>query len=425
MADIYRRCGCRRPDGKSYGSLPDRATDAQRAAACPRLLTETGHGSWGFYISAGKDPGTGKRLQLRESTFTTKREAQQARAAKLTELSTGRYRVDRKLTVREYLEQWLRRRVDDGLRASTAYTYSAYVTNDIVPQVGALKLTDLRRHHIDALVRKLRDDGRGGVTVRRIYSTLRAALADAERLDLIASNPAANVTVPTPARKPMTMWEPQQAQQFLDGLTDERLGVLFEFALYTGMRRGEIVGLRWSDVDLPRAQVTVRQQRVQVGSRVEVGAVKTDAGQDRRVLLGANVVGSLIAWQVRQAQEAELLGSTYNPSGYVFTTALGEPLRPDYVTKRFDVLVTRAGLPRMRFHGLRHMHASLMLASGVDLGTVSKRLGHSTLAITSDLYGHLLDETNRRAAEAMDALMMSARGGGARTLHTQPVREDQ
>lgn len=424
MADIFRRCGCRRPDGKSYGALPDRATETQRAAACPRLSNEPGHGSWGYYISAGKDPGTGKRLQLRESKFATKREAQQARAARVTELSTGQYRPHVKLTLRSYLDDWLRRREEDGLRPATIESYGRYVREDISKRLGALPLSEIRRQHVDEFIRQLRKDGRGAVTIRRIFVTLNTALGDAVRRDLLTVNPAANVTVPSPQRKPIEMWEPEQAHQFLEGLHDERLGVLFEFAMYTGMRRGEIAGLRWSDVDLVSAHVTVRQQRIIVGSTITTGPIKTEAGQDRRVHLGSDVVGSLMAWQMRQADEASLLGGAYNPDGYVFTNALGEPLRPDYITKRFDTLVARSGLPRIRFHGLRHLHASLMLASGVELSVVSKRLGHSTLAVTSDLYGHLLDETNRRAAAAMDTLMEAARGGGAHTSHTRSGLDD-
>ncbi|WP_066522542.1 tyrosine-type recombinase/integrase [Curtobacterium ammoniigenes] len=210
-----------------------------------------------------------------------------------------------------------------------------------------------------------------------------------------------------------------QTRRFLESLEDERLGVLFEFAIYTGMRRGDIVGLRWVDVDLIASQATVRQQRVLVGKRVETGSIKTAAGQDRRVHLGANLVGSLMAWQIRQAEEAATLGSSYNPEGLVFTNPIGDPLRPDYVSKRLATLVERAGLPPLRLHGLRHLHASLRLASGVDLGTVSKRLGHSTLATTSDFYGHLLDETNRRAAEAMDDFMRTPKGATAHIAHTK------
>lgn len=419
MSDIYRRCGCRTKDGNAYGALGDHLTPVQRAAACPVLIGDPKHGSWGYFVSGGTHAGTGKRIQVRKMGFATKREAQAERALTVTQIKTGRFKVDTKLNVAEFMPSWLDRRVREGMRPSTERMYRRYLVQDILPSIGALKLSDLRRVHVDHFIQDLQHAKRGATTVRRIHAVLRSALTAAERLDLVNFNAAAKIALPATGKKKTRIWEPEQVRTFLDIATDHRLGAVFELAVFTGLRRGELAGLRWVDVDLIRRDIVVRQQRVQVGKAVLEGVVKTDSGQDRRVSLGSAAVGALIAWKLRQDEEATVWGSAYDLTGYVFTYENGQPLRPAQISRVFDTLVAASELPRMRFHDLRHEHASLMLSSGVDIAIVSKRLGHSTIAITSDLYSHLLTDANRAAADASEAALPPTRRESAHTVHTQ------
>jgi integrase len=163
-------------------------------------------------------------------------------------------------------------------------------------------------------------------------------------------------------------------------------------AVLTGLRRGEITGLRWADVDLAARKVVVRRNRVTVNGQVqEQNAPKTKAGL-RTVALSEFAVGTLLAWQLRQAQEAEAAADAWQTDGHVFTMDDGRPLDPAYITRLFQKLRKghRAELPYIKFHGLRHCAASLMLASGADIAVVSKLLGHSSISITADVYGHLV-----------------------------------
>lgn len=337
--------------------------------------------------------------------FATKREAQQARAKIVDQLATGRYKPDRKITLGQHLTSWLERRERDGMRPSTARMYRRYIEQDISPAIGSVKLADLRRHHVDTFVQQLRLDGRGVTTIRRIHATLSSSLSAAERLDLVDSNVAAKIALPAATRTRLRIWEPEQTAAFLDLATQHRLGVVFELAVFTGMRRGELAGLKWSDVNLARSELTVRQQRVQLGGTVVEGAIKTDSGQDRIVKLGPRAAGALIAWQFQQAEERAAWGEAWQDSGYVFTREDGTPVRPAWISQTFERIVTRSGLPHSPFHGLRHVHASIMLSNNVSLAIVSKRLGHSTIAITSDLYSHLLDDAHQAAAEAGEAAL--------------------
>lgn len=427
MSDLYRRCGCRRPDGSPYSPSPERAKDdaareRQRASTCPKLLADPRHGSWGFLIEVGRDPGTGKRKQVRRA-FATKREAQQERAKMLTAVAAGRFRVDQRMTLGEWLPKWLERRVRDGLRPSSERMYRRYVEQDLVPRIGRVKLADLRRHHVDKLVQDLTAAGRGATTVHRIHAVLSSALTAAERLELLDYNPASKVALPKRSVERKRAWEPEQLGEFLDAAAHHRIGVVFEVAVFTGLRRGELAGLQWGDVDLERRELRVRRQLVQLGGKVSEGPVKTAAGEDRVIAFGERTVAALLAWRLQQDSERATWAEAWQDGGWLFTRENGTPLRPAYISRIFEETVARAGVPPMPLHGLRHQHASNLLAQGVDMARISKRLGHATLAITADTYSHLLRGADREMAEAGESVV-PPRTHGDRTVTARPLPAD-
>lgn len=421
MADIYRRCGCRK-DGRLYPVLPLGATEAERAATCSSLVADTKHGTWGFSLSAGTNPRTGQRVQIRRMGFASKRAAQIERARLVGQVAAGRYAHDQALTVREWLTQWLERRVQDGLRPSTTVMYRRYVERDLQPGLGHLRLSDLRHHHVDQFLHEQLADGRGVVTIRRMHAVLSSALSSAHRLDLVEMNAASNIALPPERPQRKQVWEPDQVGRFLDTALTDRLGPLFEIAVFTGLRRGELLGLQWTDVDLRQGELVVRRQRVDAGGHAVEGDAKTAAGQNRRVGLGPVAVAAFERWSQTQNADREVWQNQWQGGAWIFTREDGAPLIPQFVTKRFERLVEQAQLPAMTFHGLRHQHASLLLAQGIDLAVVSKRLGHSSIAITNDLYSHLLKDANRKAGEAAEALVprgsASAAAPDVHTLHT-------
>lgn len=386
----YGRCGCRDDDGKLLGKH------------CPDLAArKRGHGTW-FY-SADVGLVNGKRRQQRKGGFSTKAEAQEALTAVLSAVNTGEHRHDNRRTVGDYLTAWVDRREGTGaIRAKTAVGYRAYVVNDLVPALGAVRLGELRPGHVQDLVSRLTADGRGAPTVRRIHSALRTALASAKRERLVTYNAAVDVELPREHRDEVQPWTGDELADFLHSVREHRLSALFEVAARTGLRRGEVCGLRWSDLRLDDGVMTIRTQLVEVNGRVVEGPPKTKAGQ-RKVDLSPHVVAVLRAHRARQAAERLALGEAYSGTDRVFVREDGVDLRPGYVTKLFRDRAGKAGLRPIGLHDLRHGAASLMLAAGVPLLVVSKRLGHSSLAITADLYSHLLPGVGRAAAEATDA----------------------
>jgi integrase len=276
--------------------------------------------------------------------------------------------------VGEYAPEILARRqmTGSGLKRTTMATYERYVRQDIVPsKLGEMLLTDIRRSHVNAWIAELTGAGRGAVTVRRALATLRMIFSAAVRDEIIPANPALMVDKPAVPDSPVTHWEPEHISEFLERCGHQRLGPLFELATYTGLRRGETCGLHWSDVDLARRQIVVRHNRVSVDGRVQETTTKTRSGR-RTVPLSDAGVAALLTWKLTQAGEAEAAQEAWQTQGHVFTMEDGRPLDPAYVTRLFQVIRTQGEpLPELTFHGLRHSAASLMLAGGADISTVS------------------------------------------------------
>ena len=293
--------------------------------------------------------------------------------------------------------------------------YQFYITDDIAPSaLGAMKLTDIRRYHVSEFVADQTKAGRGTVTVRRLVTLLGTIFASAVKDELIPTNPARDVDRPRLDRDELKPWEPEVVRVFLDRCAQHRLGAVFELAILTGLRRGEITGLRWSDVDLVARKVVVRRNRVTVNGRVqEQKTTKTKAGL-RTVALSDFAVATLLTWQLRQGQEAESAAEAWQSEGHVFTMEDGRALDPAYITRLFQKLRKGPGeeLPTLSFHGLRHCAASLMLASGADIAVVSKLLGHASISITADVYGHLIGTVASDAVNGAANLI-------AHTTHTQ------
>lgn len=408
MAGVFRRCGCRDENGKQYAVLLEQATDEQRGRACPKMLNDPKHGKWSYILSAKFDPITGKRQRIRGGAYVTKREAQQARAKDIVKLGNGQQIKADRITLGAYLPKWLERhaRTGKGLAPQTVINYRRYIEQDIVPSaLGRMWIGDVRRGHINDFLQDLTDKGRGAVTVHRIAAVIQGAFRAAAHDDRIPANPATDLRLPTVDAKPVNVWEPAQIGMFLDVAAQHRLGALFEVAVFTGMRRGELLALKWDDINFKRRVVAVLKQRTMEGTKtVERDETKSRAG--RRVIeLSDPAIGALMAWKIKQDAEREEWGAAGFGDGHVFTYENGDPLKPQYATRLFDKLRMKAGLPKLTFHGQRHSFVSLALASKTDIALVSKMVGHSAVSVTADIYAHLIGSAGRNAANAAASLV--------------------
>jgi integrase len=383
----YKRCACKDAAGRRLG------------ARCPQLRSSR-HGSWYFVAELPAD-ARGRRRQLRRGGFASEREARSALDRVITQAQSSRFVETLSLTVGEYLREWLAAK--GNLRPSTRRSYRQHIDLHLIPHIGEVRLTSLRGTHVEHLLQELRggENPMGVATSRRVFATLRVALNKAMRQGLIASNPCALVELEseTDHRTPATVWTPAEVRQFLDAAREQRLYAMYVVVITCGLRRGEVIGLRWDDVDLDNALLVVHRSVIQLGGHVLEGSPKTKRST-RVVPLDAGTVKALQSHRRRQAQERLALDEEWgNLVSRVFTRRDGSGLVPEHVSRQFKALAARAGVPVIRFHDLRHTSASLALTGGVPMRVVSERLGHSTIAITSDLYTKVYDETARDAAE--------------------------
>jgi integrase len=352
-------------------------------------------GTWFFVVDL---PSTdGKRRQVRRRGFKTKKAAKAA-LDDLTEDVRHGLHVDRnRLTVGQYLtDQWLPTR---GLSPSTIEAYAIAVNKWIVPHLGAVRLQLLDPAMVTQFLGVMLAEGRSPKYVRNVHGVLRKALADARRLGLVRTNAAADVELPTVRRGEMRAWDGEQLGRFLRRVESDRLGPLWRFVIATGVRRGEALGVRWSDIDLDAATVSLRRSRVVAGGRVVEGPTKTKAGE-RSIALDSVTVSVLRSWKSAQAAERLVMGAGWgNDVGLVFTQPDGTPLYPQTVTAAFKRIAIELGIPTIGVHGLRHSSATMMLASGISPKVVSQRLGHANVSITLDTYSHVLPAHDQAAAD--------------------------
>jgi integrase len=346
----------------------------------------------------------GRRVRKWHSGFRTKKDAEQAQAELLAKVGQGAYVEPSKRTMGPFLrEDWL-----PGLRSqvrpSTWAEHRSKVEVHLIPAIGGVLLQRLTPGHLNTVYADLLERGLSARTVLHVHATIRRALADATRWGLVPRNVALLASPPRPARPELQVWTAADLRSFLAHVDDDRLYALWLLAASTGMRRGEVLGLQWPDVDLARARVAVRRSLVTVGHQVVVSEPKTAKGR-RSVALDPATVATLKAWRKVQATERLAWGPAWTDSGLVFTREDGRPLHPREVTRAFTRHVLAAGLPIIRLHDLRHTHATLALAAGVHPKVVQERLGHANIAITLDTYSHAVPALEEQAARTVAALV--------------------
>jgi integrase len=314
---------------------------------------------------------------------------------------------DKNLTLGEYLDRWLSDAVRGTVRESTYSRDKYLVTNHVKPSIGRVKLKNLNARLLQSLYRERLDSGLSSSTVQKIHHVLHKALTQAMRWDLIPRNPADSVKAPTPAPKEMHPLSVLETRQLLEAARGDRLEALYVLAIHTGMRRGELLALKWADVDLDLATVRVRRTltRGEDGRGYVMGAA-TKNGKGRHVRLTTRVVEALKRHRARQAKEKLKVSSLYQEQGLVFAGTGGGLINPSNLRQRsFKPLLEHAGLPRITFHDLRHTCASLLFQRNVHPKFVQELLGHASVAITLDTYSHMLPGMGGEAADAMsDAL---------------------
>lgn len=357
-------------------------------------------GKWVSRISLGYDLVSGKR---RQKTFygETKEDVRR----KLTEAMRGNdlgLNVSPKSqTVEQFLKVWLETVAKPRIRPRTYRSYEQIVRNHLVPGLGRIELQRLTPQQVQAF---LNAKSEAGLSVEHLRRVLRTALTQAVKWDYVPRNVAALVSTPKKSKHEFAYLDAVGARKFVEAVRGHRLEALFTVALAVGLRLGEALGLTWDDVDLDEGTLRVRSQMQRTKGKVEFVQPKTERA--RRVIpLPAFAVQALIRHRGRQAEERLMNADVWQNYNLVFTSSVGTPPEERNVRRSLDALLLGAGLPRLRFHDLRHSCATLLLSQGVDVRTIMETLGHSQIALTLNTYSHVVPALKKDAATKMDAML--------------------
>lgn len=307
-------------------------------------------------------------------------------------------------TIKEWLTEWLAEKERDGsAKPTTIARYRQVIDGHLIPHLGRIKLDKLSPRDVQRLVAQLRDK-MAAASVIKVHGVLRVALADALRLDLVERNVAKAAKLPRLGRVERRALTPAEARKLLTEVAGERLEAFFVLALTIGLRRGELLGLRWIDVETDEKVLFVRQTLQRVNGQLCIVSPKTHRST-RPVPMARFACEALIRHREVQDREKAATKELWRESGLVFANTLGGPMEPRNVNRRFEQARKAAGLEWLRLHDLRHAFATFLLHGGQELRTVMELLGHSTIRLTADTYGHVLPAKARDAADGIDRIM--------------------
>lgn len=371
-------------------------------------IRQRSDGRWESRVTVGYDKGTGKQVQ---KSFYGK--SQKEVIVKLQKVSVtvdeGSYSEPSKLTVEQWLDIWLKEYVTNAVKPLTVVSYQSMYSNYIKPAFGAVKLSELNPHDIQAFYNDLqRVKNLSPKSIKNVHGVLHSALKQAVRLGYIKVNPTDNCIVPRVIKKEIKPLQDNEIIWFLKEIKGHRFEALFIVDLFTGMRQGELLGLTWNCIDFNRDTILINKQLQKVSGKYILASNKNNKA---RIISPAQTVMEILKSHKRKQIELMLLlGIPWNEKGYVFTDEFGQHLKHSTVYKNFKRIVKDLGLESTRFHDLRHSYAVAALQAGDDIKTVQETLGHHTAAFTLDVYGHVSDQMKKDSSKRMESFIKSVSG---------------
>ena len=370
-------------------------------------ITRRAKGSYTIVVNLGADRETGRRRQQWVTVRGTKKDAERRLSELLSQLDGGTFVRPRRITVGEYLQQWLGDYAELHCAPKTIESYRQVIGSHLVPEVGGIKLVDLEARDLQAMFAKKRESGLSARTVRYLYSLMSQVLRYAVRQGILSRNVAQNTEPPKMEHRELNTIRPEQINVFLEAAKETPHYALFYLLLHTGLRRGEALALKWKNVDMGlaslgvQAYLSVTLSLSKVAGKTCIREPKTSSGK-RRVALPPSLTLVLQQHRLKQQESFALLGKTLTDEDYVFCHHDGTPLDPSTVSHSFAHALRKAGLPPMPLHGLRHSHATLLLQAGTHPRVVMERLGHSSIRVTLDTYSHVVGGLQESAAQRFD-----------------------
>lgn len=368
-------------------------------------ITKRGKDSYTIVVSLGNDPTTGKRLQQWVTVRGTKKDAERRLAELLHEIDTNSFTKPSRTTVADFLNRWLTDYAKPNLSPRGFERYQGIVEGHFIPDFGNMPLTQLKPAHLQRHYTSRLNSGLSSGTVRYHHAVIHKALETAIKWGLIGRNMADGVDIPRLRRPEMQTWREDEVTRFLEAAKGKPYYELFHTALFTGMRRSELLALRWGDVDLLLSQIYVNRSLHHLKDGSYIFSQPKSTKSRRRIALPPSTCLLLQEYKEWQESVEVALGTILDDSDLVFSTPEGKPLRPNTITRAWKTSARKARVKVIRFHDARHTHASLLLKQGIHPKVVQERLGHAGIQTTLDTYSHVVPGLQEAAAKGFDELI--------------------
>lgn len=384
-------------------------------------------GQYYIVLDIGIDPKSRRRKQKWISANTNKKKVAEAMLEEIQKRSAGgKYIEPSKLTLEQYLNKWLEGYAKHSVRSSTYDSYCWVVNKHLIPRIGHFKLEELKPLYLQEFFNSLFKTKLSATSIRYVYNILKEALTQAVKWQIIVYNPCLAVEAPRKIKYQAQVFTAEQLATLITAAQDTNVYLPILLAVTCGLRRGEICGLRWQDTDLEQGMLHVKNSLDWENSQLTIRPVKTASSQ-RSVKLPQIALETLKAVKIEQAKQRLAAGRLYHKLDFVWAWDDGRPHDPDYLYHHYHKLLVRYNksitddpdieekdkaemlLPVIRFHDLRHSHATYLLASGVPIKIISERLGHSSTRVTQDIYSHVLPQMQEMAAAKIDNLLQTTK----------------
>jgi integrase len=357
---------------------------------------------YSYTVDIGRDSVTGKRKQKTKSGFKTKKEAQAALAKIINEVESGEFNDTDKTTLIAFAEDFFETQVKPNLRKATQYNYTRTISLLGEHKIGRCNLSDVNAMHVQSFLKYLQDKGYGNGTIKAFFSNLKAMLNKAHEWGLIKSNPGL-VKTPRAKKQSDKAWTYEQAMHFLDKVKGENYYLIYLLTLFTGLRRGEVLGIPEKNVDFNNEVIHITQQVNVVNGNAELTKdLKTSSSY--RTIEVPSFVLSEIKHHIKEQKKRFLAAGIPNKYGLLFITSNGGFVHPNNLNFYFRKACKAYDMPHIPFHGLRHTHATILSELGTNVHAISNRLGHSSPSITNEMYIHLSNKMNKQLLDHLDSM---------------------
>jgi integrase len=364
---------------------------------------------WQITIELPKDPITGKRIRRYRTVEGTKKEAERAMHEFVTELERGIYVANDNISITEWVQTWLDVYIVPNVSPTTLSRYQGMIKRYINPVIGNVRVQQLNTLAVQSWVNSLKVSPASGkemsaATIKHAYHVLKGAMDKAVLAGIIYRSPCTGIMLPKGQKKQAVIYDEKQIRQLLDAAAGTEMELVIDMELCMGLRRGELLGLEWGDIDWDHNQVKIIRNRVVVNGKSIVKEPKT-ATSVRTLDVPLPLMKKLKNHKMKCLSNKIRLGSAYTVTDYIIVHPDGKPIYPEYLSQMLTKLQDKAGLPRCRFHDLRHLCASIMLLQGVNVKVAQERLGHKDIATTMNIYSDVLPSSAREAADKIGQLV--------------------